>query len=247
MDPKERIDDEELFASTSSLRRLYQELPEENPSPALEERALEEAQRHAESKRRFGSGRWADFLTGPLRYSAAFTLIGIVVGLISMIAIQEIFGIGRFGTQGRESVLTERVSSITLENKVLNDRIQVLEQQVQTIERVIVENVPGKPERKLTSLINTDEQKSHYIFQVGSYSQQLDAENIQKLLTSLGYQPTIQRVSVSGSWQGVSSYIDEEESYRVQIGPFSTLAQLKSVRQDLDEIGVNALLLEISL
>ena len=97
--------------------------------------------------------------------------------------------------------------------------------------------------------------KSYYIFQVGSYSEQLEAEDIKKQLTSVGYQSKIQRVTISS--QDVGNYIrgtekiavslDEKESYRVQIGPFSTLAELESVRQDLDRIKVDALLLEIWL
>ena len=36
MDPKDRTDDEELLASTSSLRKLYKQLPAEALDPALE-------------------------------------------------------------------------------------------------------------------------------------------------------------------------------------------------------------------
>ena len=79
MNPKDRADDEELFASTSRLRSLYQQLPAENLSPALEERTLKEAQRHADSRRRFGSGRWADLLTGRCRnVLTAITSRGVV-------------------------------------------------------------------------------------------------------------------------------------------------------------------------
>ena len=74
-------------------------------------------------------------------------------------------------------------------------------------------------------------------------------------LTSVGYQPKIQRVTVSqGGGESYSrgterlaAFLGDGESYRVQIGPFSTPAELESVREDLKEIGAEALLLEISL
>ena len=72
---------------------------------------------------------------------------------------------------------------------------------------------------------------NHYMLQVGSYGEQSKADQMKARLVLDGLEPNIQR-------QG--------QFYRVNLGPFDTIAGMEAVNQKLVEMGLKALKLKVS-
>jgi cell division protein FtsN len=65
-----------------------------------------------------------------------------------------------------------------------------------------------------------------YVVQVGAFSQEANAKALQKKLTSIGQEATIDHTSL----------------YLVRIGPFDTRDQAASVRAKLEAAGISAII-----
>jgi cell division protein FtsN len=78
------------------------------------------------------------------------------------------------------------------------------------------------------------EQPGAYVLQVGSFSNQADAERLRLKLDKLGIDANLQRIQ-----------IDADVRHRVRIGPLRDLAKLNNTRRQLRAADMDALLIRI--
>lgn len=76
------------------------------------------------------------------------------------------------------------------------------------------------------------EEPGRYVLQVGSFTTRADADGMKANLALLGIESRLQRVA-----------IDEEVFHRVRIGPLSDLDRINEIRAELQEAGIDSLLM----
>jgi len=95
------------------------------------------------------------------------------------------------------------------------------------------------PDRKTATITDKSlpqvEAPGTYILQTGSFKDIKDADQLKARLALLGFNPSIQTVTIN----------NKDTWHRVRIGPFENLAQLNSARTKLSENNIASVLLKV--
>ena len=110
-------------------------------------------------------------------------------------------------------------------------------------ERVIPESA-GSEETETTAdealskehVVKPKNSRGYYMLQVASYTEEAKADQLKVKLAKTGFASSIQHISVQG----------QSDFYRVRIGPFFSMPELKQVNRQLTRKGIEALPLKVS-
>jgi hypothetical protein len=247
-----RNDEFELDRDLAKFRSLYEQLPNEELSDAVQNRILREARRQNLKRQFMSLITLRAFFTQPITTGIA-SIVGIAIGVVlsqtalmqgpAMLALNQLVG------KEMQPVIDEDLLK-WLENADLGKRMEPLKIEALPPAQESYEfySVLSETEQIVSGLeeegTNVDS-LGYYMVQIGSYNKRSTAEAIKARLVSTNFMVNVQpansqeQVESHRSLQGV-------EFYRVLVGPFDTRELVNQANEALKDMGFTTLTLRIS-
>ena len=237
-----RNDEIELAKDLARFRVLYEQLPNEDLSSKTQKKILRRAYQQSVVRQIASFITLRSFFNQPVT-TAITSIAGVAVGILlsHTLLVPGPVTIGNNKSLSGSEMLptSDELTRQTPHDILIGEKMQPLGQNNQTTTDQVgvsfrfftvlpdVESVI--PEKDAIDV--QEASSSHYMLQVGSYGEQSKARQMKARLVLGGLEPKIKH-------QG--------QFYRVNLGPFDTLAGLDAVNKKLIEMGLTVLKLKVS-
>ena len=238
-----RNDEFELDRDLEKFRSLYEQLPNEELSEAVQNRILREARRQNLKRQFMSLITLRAFFTQPITTGIA-SIAGIAIGVVlsqtalmqgpAMLAVNQ--PVGKEMQPATDEVKWKGAEKIGLGKKMqpLSDKPDLPVHASYKFYSVLSESeqiVSGMEEESANGDL-----AGYYMIQIGSYNKQSTAEEMKARLVSTDFVVNVQTTKLQ----------EQAQFYRVLVGPFDTRELVDQANRELKAMGFTALTLRIS-